>query len=88
MSKMNAKKRRATGIAWIMIILVIAIAIPLNLIANKLDMNFDMTPKKLYSLSDTTTDYLDELDEWKIVEKSDVKEYNGTKFSFVTYKRV
>ena len=26
--------------------------------------------------------------EWKIVEKSDVKEYNGTKFSFVTYKRV
>lgn len=63
MSKMNAKKRKATGIAWIMIILVIAIAIPLNLIANKLDMNFDMTPKKLYSLSDTTTDYLDELDE-------------------------
>lgn len=63
MSKMNSKKRKATGIAWITIIFVIAIAIPLNLIASKLDMNFDMTPDKMYSLSDTTKDYLQELED-------------------------
>ena len=44
--------------------------------------------EKTFDDADTFIDNLDELDEWKIVEKSDVKEYNGTKFSFVTYKRV
>lgn len=44
--------------------------------------------EKIFDDADTFIDNLDKLDEWKIVEKSDVKEYNGTKFSFVTYKRV
>ena len=44
--------------------------------------------EKTFDDADTFIDNLDELNEWKIVEKSDVKEYNGTKFSFVTYKRV
>ncbi len=44
--------------------------------------------EKTFDDADTFIDNLDELDEWKIVEKSDVKEYNGTKFSFVTYKRI
>ena len=44
--------------------------------------------EKIFDDADTFIDNLDKLDEWKIVEKSDVKEYNGTKFSFVTYKRI
>ena len=44
--------------------------------------------EKIFDDADTFIDNLDELDEWKIVEKSDIKEYNGTKFSFVTYKRI
>lgn len=44
--------------------------------------------EKIFDDADTFIDNLDELDGWKIVEKSDIKEYNGTKFSFVTYKRI
>ena len=44
--------------------------------------------EKIFDDADTFIDNLDELDEWEIVEKSDIKEYNGTKFSFVTYKRI
>ena len=44
--------------------------------------------EQIFDDADTLIDNLDELDEWKIVEKSDIKEYNGTKFSFVTYKRI
>ena len=44
--------------------------------------------EKIFDDADTFIDNLDELDEWKIVEKSNIKEYNGTKFSFVTYKRI
>lgn len=63
MKSRNSKKRRATGLAWAMVILVLAIAIPLNLIANRLDLSWDMTPSRLYSLSETSTDYLEELSE-------------------------
>lgn len=58
----NSKKRKATGIAWIMIILVLCIAIPLNVLADKFDISWDMTPSHLYSLTKTSTDYLDSLD--------------------------
>lgn len=43
--------------------------------------------EKIFDDADTFIDNLDEIDDWKIVEKSGTKEYNGTKFSFVTYKR-
>jgi hypothetical protein len=57
----NTKRHKASFIAWIMVILVLAIAIPLNLIASRLDVSWDMTPSKLYSLTDTSTEYLEEL---------------------------
>ena len=41
----------------------------------------------VFENADTFIDNMDELDDWKIVEISDVKEYNGMKFNFVTYKR-
>ena len=38
----------------------------------------------VFENADTFIDNMDELDDWKIVEISDVKEYNGIKFNFVT----
>lgn len=57
-----AKNKRYTALAWVLAILVLAVAVPFNLIFERLNINFDMTPNDLYSLSKTTTDYLNELD--------------------------
>jgi ABC-2 type transport system permease protein len=48
--------------AMIMVIAVVAIAVLLNVIVSFLDLQLDLTPDKLYSLSDTSEDILDELD--------------------------
>lgn len=37
--------------------------------------------------ADTFIDNLDILDEWIVADESDLKEYNGLQFKFVTYKR-
>lgn len=63
----SAKNKRYTALAWVLAILVLAVAIPLNLIFERLNVNFDMTPNNLYTLSKTTTDYLDTLDAQGIV---------------------
>ena len=62
-----AKNKRYTALAWALAILVLAVAIPFNLIVEKLNVQIDMTPNDLYTLSKTTTDYLDELDAEGIV---------------------
>lgn len=62
-----AKNKRYTALAWALAALVLVIAIPFNLIFERLDVKIDMTPNNLYSLSKTTTDYLDELDERGVV---------------------
>ena len=41
---------------------VIVLAIMLNLIIGMLDLRLDLTPNKLFSLSETTVDILNELD--------------------------
>lgn len=61
-SSITAKNKRFTAIAWILAILVLAVAVPLNLIFERLNINFDMTPNSMYTLTDTTKEYLDELD--------------------------
>ena len=43
---------------------------------------------KVFDEADTFIPNLDKLPQWEIVEKSETKEYNGTEFSFVTYKRI
>ena len=57
-----AKNKRYTALAWILAILVLAVAVPLNLIIERLNVNFDMTPNSMYTLTDTTKNYLNELD--------------------------
>lgn len=42
---------------------------------------------RVFEQADTFIDNLDELDRWNIIEESDVKEYEGTKFKFVTYEK-
>ena len=48
-------------------LLVLAVAVPLNLIFERMNFNLDMTPQGLYSLTKTTEDYLDQLDEQDVL---------------------
>lgn len=52
------KNRKFTAIAWIMAILIFLISIPVNLLVDYFDIHWDLTPNQLYTLTDTTTDYL------------------------------
>ncbi len=61
-ASITAKNKRFTALAWILAILVLAVSIPLNLIFERINVNFDMTPNSMYTLTDTTKEYLDELD--------------------------
>ena len=65
-STINSKNKRYTALAWILAILVLAVAVPLNLIFDRLNLTADMTPNSMYSLTKTTTSYLDELDQRNI----------------------
>ena len=66
-TSVNSKNKRFTALAWILALLVLAIAVPLNLIADRLNVFVDMTPNDLYTLTDTTEDYLNELDRLGVV---------------------
>ncbi len=59
----NAKNKIFTSFAWIIAILILVIAIIINVVVAKLDFNIDVSVQKLFSLSETSTDYLDELEE-------------------------
>lgn len=59
----NFKNKKFSSMAWIMAILVIVIAVILNMIVAQLDLGWDVSPNKQYSLGKTTTDYLDTLDQ-------------------------
>ena len=61
-ASITAKNKRFTALAWILAILVLAVSIPLNLIFERMNINFDMMPNSMYTLTDTTKEYLDELD--------------------------
>ena len=61
-TSITAKNRKYTALAWVLAILVLAVAVPVNLIFDRLNFNLDMTPQKRYSLTKTTEDYLSELD--------------------------
>lgn len=58
----NLKNRKFTAYAALLSALALAIAIPVNLLASRLNIIWDMTPAKLYELSDTTKNYLENLD--------------------------
>ena len=61
-ASITAKNKRFTALAWILAILVLIVAVPLNLIFERVNVNFDLTPNKMYTLTETTRDYLDKLD--------------------------
>lgn len=60
--KKSKKNLKFTTIAWIMAIMILVIIIPINIIFSIFDVKLDMTPNRLYSLSDTTINYLENLD--------------------------
>lgn len=66
-TKPSQRKKSFTAFALTLSALVLAIAVILNLLASRLDITWDMTPAKMYELSDTTTEYLDKLEEDGIV---------------------
>lgn len=58
---MKKRKFNLSGIAAFVIALLVLIAVvPINIIMNYYDKNFDMTPSSIYSLSSTTTDLVEE----------------------------
>ena len=61
-AKKTKKNMKFTTIAWIMAIMLLVIIIPVNIFASVFDKKFDLTSSKMYSLTDTTTDYLNSLD--------------------------
>jgi len=58
----NTKNKIFTSFAWIIAILILTIAIIVNIVVAKLDFNIDVSVQKLFSLSKTSTEYLDKLD--------------------------
>ncbi|MCQ2417533.1 MAG: GldG family protein [Oscillospiraceae bacterium] len=56
------KNKKYTLLAWTLAILVLAVSVPLNLIFDRLNITFDMTPNSMYTLTPITQNYLDELD--------------------------
>lgn len=80
MNSKNNKTFNFSGIlALVLAILILVIAIPINLIVSYFDFNIDMTPSKMYTLSDTSIKLLDSVRDKKIeftilCELDDIKE--------------
>ncbi len=58
----NKRSLKYGANAVIMVVAVVAIAVLLNVVVGFLDLKLDLTPNKLYSLSETTESVLEELD--------------------------
>ncbi|MDD6269948.1 MAG: Gldg family protein [Oscillospiraceae bacterium] len=58
----NSKNKIFTSFAWIIALLILTAAIIINVIVAKLDFNIDVSVQKLFSLSKTSSEYLDKLD--------------------------
>lgn len=80
MNSKNNKTFNFSGIlALVLAILILVIAIPINLIVSYFDFNIDMTPSKMYTLSDTSVKLLDSVRDKEIeftilCELDDIKE--------------
>ncbi|MCR5718143.1 MAG: GldG family protein [Oscillospiraceae bacterium] len=60
--KKNDKRRGFTAFALMLLGMTLAIAIVLNLLASRLNVIWDMTPTGMYKLTDTSRDFLNQLD--------------------------
>ena len=61
-TSVHAKNKRFSALALVLALLVLAVAVPVTLIFDRLGINIDMTPNSLYTLTDTTRNYLADLD--------------------------
>ncbi|MDR0984173.1 MAG: GldG family protein [Ruminococcus sp.] len=65
MNKVNKKKLKYGSIAFAITVVIIALAVVLNVVlsilSDKYSLKVDITKEKLYAISDTTTDYLKNL---------------------------
>lgn len=61
-TSVNSKNKKYTLLAVVLAVLVLAVAVPVNLIFDRLDVHWDMTPNSLYTLTPTTEEYLNYLD--------------------------
>jgi len=58
----NWKNTKFSSMAWILVILILIIAIIVNMIVNRFDFSWDISSNGQFSLTNTTKEYLDELD--------------------------
>lgn len=76
--KKTKKNIKFTTIAWIMAIMLLVIMIPINIFASVFNKKYDLTSNKMYSLTDTTVNYLNSLDEiidfYFLMEMDDLRE--------------
>jgi len=64
---MKKNKFNLSGlVAFILAVLVLVVLVPVNIIFNYYDKNFDMTPSSMYTLSDTTKNLIKENKDIKI----------------------
>ena len=63
-TKKSKKNAKFTTIAWIFAVMLLIAVILINVAASFLDVKMDMTPNKLYSLSSTTINYLEKMDQY------------------------
>lgn len=77
-AKKTKKNIKFTTIAWIMAIMLLVIIIPVNIFATVFDAEFDLTSSNMYSLTDTTKNYLNSIDEkidfYLLMEMDDLRE--------------
>lgn len=60
--KKSMKNAKFTTLAWIMAIMLLVIIIPINIAVSFFDVKLDLTQNKMYSLTDTTKNYLSSID--------------------------
>lgn len=77
-TKKSKKNLKFTSIAWALAAMLLVTVILINIAASFIDVNLDMTPNKLYSLSDTSRDFLETVDKdveiYLLAEMDEVRE--------------
>lgn len=64
MSTVNKSKKnlKFTSIAWLLAVILTVAVILINVAVSFIDLKLDMTPNELYTLNDTTVEYMENLD--------------------------
>ncbi len=60
--KKSKKNLKFTSIAWMLAVMLIVVVILINIAVSFFDVELDMTPNQLYTLNDTSVEYIENLD--------------------------